>query len=376
MSFISQSYDKLCNLIIRPPRFIYRVEELGENSFCFQNIIYQRTDVELSNKRGLKIQASHYHPKNQEEKLPCVIYCHGNCGSRLDAIEPSQCLLSFCTVFSLDFTGSGLSEGQWVSLGHFEKDDLSTAVSYLRSTNKVSTIGLWGRSMGAATSIFYGIEDPSIAGMVLDSCYSSLSKVSLELVEKVQSRIPKVFVNIGLKLVRNSIKNKANFDINLLEPIKLAQNCFIPALFVHGISDNFISPYHSQRLYEKYSGDKNLILLEGDHNSARPSFFYDSVAIFFHNTLLQKSGHEESTPQIDNWPCLNQKNYHKTYNPFFSIELGELETEENRELQEAISESLRITENKKDSIEAETADHDLPSLTIAKNKKKRTITKI
>lgn len=38
-------------------------------------------------------------------------------------------------------------------------------------------------------------------------------------------------------------------------------------------------------MYEKYSGDKNLIRVEGDHNSDRPFFMMDSVAIFFHNVL-------------------------------------------------------------------------------------------
>lgn len=43
--------------------------------------------------------------------------------------------------------------------------------------------------------------------------------------------------------------------------------------------------HHSQALHDAYAGDKNIVLFEGDHNSRRPSFFYNSVAIFFHNTL-------------------------------------------------------------------------------------------
>ena len=33
----------------------------------------------------------------------------------------------------------------------------------------MTKIGLWGRSMGAATSLFYGQKDPSVAALVLDS---------------------------------------------------------------------------------------------------------------------------------------------------------------------------------------------------------------
>lgn len=44
--------------------------------------------------------------------------------------------------------GCGLSEGEYISLGYYEKDDLSVVIKYLRESGKVSTIGLWGRSMG------------------------------------------------------------------------------------------------------------------------------------------------------------------------------------------------------------------------------------
>jgi hypothetical protein len=38
--------------------------------------------------------------------------------------------------------------------------------------------------------------------------------------------------------------------------------------------------------HEKYAGEKNLITFEGDHNSVRPDFFYDSAYLFFRNVLL------------------------------------------------------------------------------------------
>lgn len=32
-------------------------------------------------------------------------------------------------------------------------------------------------------------------------------------------------------------------------------------------------------------GDKNIIKFDGDHNSPRPQFYFDSITIFFHNVL-------------------------------------------------------------------------------------------
>ena len=51
--------------------------------------------------------------------------------------------------------GSGLSQGQWVTLGCREVEDLEVAVAYLRGSGRVTTIALWGRSMGAVTSLLY-----------------------------------------------------------------------------------------------------------------------------------------------------------------------------------------------------------------------------
>lgn len=62
--------------------------------------------------------------------------------------------------------GSGLSDGEWVTLGAREVDDVGVAVGHLRSTGLTSAIGLWGRSMGAVTALLYAHRDPSMAGVV------------------------------------------------------------------------------------------------------------------------------------------------------------------------------------------------------------------
>jgi len=59
------------------------------------------------------------------------------------------------TVFCFDFSGCGKSEGEYISLGYYEKEDLKVVIEHLRKSKKVSTIGLWGRSMGAVTSLMH-----------------------------------------------------------------------------------------------------------------------------------------------------------------------------------------------------------------------------
>ena len=145
-----------------------------------------------------------------------MIYLHGNSSARVEALpQLAPCLSIGASVFAFDFAGSGQSEGEWVSLGHWERDDLATVIEHLssptrrvlwlkharvcvrsvarasrrrllrnrrrrRSRESVSTIGLWGRSMGAVTALLHTARDPSIAAMVCDSAFADLEQLVLQ----------------------------------------------------------------------------------------------------------------------------------------------------------------------------------------------------
>lgn len=289
-STVTEQYAELWKAVIRPPRDNYAIKDLGPTVFSIENRTYQRTDLCLTNPRGMSLACSHFEPVPCErvaEKLPCVVYLHGNCSSRLEAVSALPVLLPFhITVFCFDFAGSGLSDGEYISLGYYERDDLLVAVNYLRESSRVTCIGLWGRSMGAATALMHADRDPSIAGLVLDSPFSDLKVLCEELVDiYTNNRIPRWVTSIALNMVRSSIKTQAGFDIMDLVPLDHVHNAFTPALFAAAYGDNFIKPHHAKALHEAYAGDKNFIMVEGDHNSARSKFFMDSVAIFFFNTL-------------------------------------------------------------------------------------------
>jgi alpha/beta superfamily hydrolase len=70
-----------------------------------------------------------------------------------------SCLPLKISVFTFDFSGSGLSEGEHVSLGYYERDDIKCVVNWLRNTGLVTNICLFGRSMGAASALRYARHD-------------------------------------------------------------------------------------------------------------------------------------------------------------------------------------------------------------------------
>ena len=187
-------------------------------------------DLGLGRVQGLLQRCIHRHPPT-----PCAPH----------SLLPARLLLQ----------GSGLSEGGYVTLGALEVDDLAAVVQYLREEGRphliasarvaggrqagrqagrrtrhlprphicqlhahrpamvchlrgpprsilpvgsTSTVGLWGRSMGAVTALLYSQQDPSVAGMVLDSPFSRLVDLMLELASDQQLRIPKPLLKASI----------------------------------------------------------------------------------------------------------------------------------------------------------------------------------
>lgn len=298
MNRISDTYAMFWKMIIRPPRADYSITDLGPRRFYVLDRPYKREDLRLQNVRGQRLVCSHFQPCDRgEEKLPCVVYVHGNCSSRLEALPSLRSLLPRdITVFCLDLSGSGWSDGEYISLGHFEQQDLRVVVQHLWCSGTVSAIGFWGRSMGAVTAILRAAEDTNIAACVLDSPFSNLETVAEELVANRRIQLPSFLTYLALQMVRGEVQNRADFDIVDLSPIKKAPFIRTEALFAVATDDTFVLPRHSEDLSRAWGGNSSLVYFEGGHNTCRPWWFLEEAASF-----LSKRLHAAATrppPQI------------------------------------------------------------------------------
>jgi len=278
-------FNGAVDLIIRPPRS----DGYSQSDLLFGNVKIRgedvaRDDFVLKNDRGLSLHCSFWHfvrPDGGNQRAPCVVYCHGNSGCRMEAQSSNlayMLLYNGCSVCTFDFAGSGHSDGEYISLGWWERDDLKTVLAYLRSIETVTKIGLWGRSMGAATCLMHGPRDPSIAALVLDSPFASLTDLCHELVAMKGSKwVPSWVVNSALTSVAERIKEKVDVDIADLEPQEYGARCTMPALFGTARGDDFVVPKHSRVMYEEYGGAiKEIVEFNGNHRSQRPLDFIEA----------------------------------------------------------------------------------------------------
>eukprot|EP00466_Bigelowiella_natans_P020845 jgi/Bigna1/87133/estExt_fgenesh1_pg.C_170040 len=146
------------------------------------NITIERRDFHVRNRRNYSLECTLYIPfttdakakkaaaqkvasKDKEVRKDVILYCHGASGGRLDGLTDAweiamQHRIALCT---FDFSGCGLSQGDTVTLGFFEEDDIRTVIRALATSFKYSHITLWGRSMGAVAAVrlmSHGTEIP------------------------------------------------------------------------------------------------------------------------------------------------------------------------------------------------------------------------
>jgi len=279
------TYETLWKAIIRPPRDEYLEEELGSPIFKIDKRKYIRKDFELLDFQGYLLKVSMIEPDPKERPqdiMPCVIYLHANASSRIEGLHVRRFLLrrniNLCI---FDFQGSGLSEGEFISLGYHEKNQVKNIVDFVEKYPGVGKIGLWGRSMGAATTLIYAGMDKRIKAVVTDSPFEDFRKLAKEMVLS-QIKLPGFLVEGAISIIGKSVKNRNGMDINEIKAIDSVKKCEQPIIFIHARDDELVPYHHSEDLIKNYKG-KNKILrsVNGGHNGRRPTSLMDEVGNFF-----------------------------------------------------------------------------------------------
>ena len=286
---IEISYEALWKAIIRPPRDEYTDDELGMTGFNCYGRSYIRKDYTLLATQGNLLQCSFIEPTPENrpsEIMPVVIYLHGNSSSRVEGIRNVNDLLkNNINLFTFDFAGCGRSEGKYISLGYHEKRDLKIIVDFIYKLPGVGNIGIWGRSMGAATGLIYAHTDDRIRCLCLDSPFSSFKKLAKELCKR-QINLPDVIVETALSFIKKTIIDKNGMDITQLNPIDDAKETTIPVFFVHAMKDDLIALEHTVELYEICpSKEKALYVCEGNHNTLRQVMVIEKISNYFYKYL-------------------------------------------------------------------------------------------
>lgn len=221
---LGATFEGLVEMLIRPSRAEYRLADLGPTQVLVDGACrMKREDWTIVNGRGLRLHGSWW-KRDDDERAPSsvVVYLHANSSSRVEALRAgvlraAMCCGDGCEVVAFDFAGSGWSEGEYVTLGCFERYDVVDVVSFVVESCQrrpgfscKPRIVLWGRSMGASTAILYSALNGSVRphGLVLDSPFASVRAIVEDLVTRGTYKLPKAAGRFILARLRKTCKDR------------------------------------------------------------------------------------------------------------------------------------------------------------------------
>ena len=186
-----------------------------------------------------------------------VIALHGHRGARHHCVGIGAALWRRgYNVLLFDHRGRGSSEGESISLGHFETVDTFAAVTYALSRAPNVPVGLMGYSMGGAVALMCAARDGRVVAVVAASPFASERELVRSLLRKQIGLLNGSIATLSERLLPY---NPAD-----VEPIKVVAKIAPRAvLFIHGMLDGTCDPKDSVRLYEAAGEPKELWLLEG-----------------------------------------------------------------------------------------------------------------
>ncbi len=130
-------------------------------------------DVRIAGPRGAL--AAWYLPARNGCMLICLHGIHDHRGQWLEQVSRLHERSGYGALL-LDFPGHGDSEGDMVTYGVFERDDVAAAVDWLRARDDVDMrgLGVMGYSLGAITATLAAASIPELRALVIESGFADL----------------------------------------------------------------------------------------------------------------------------------------------------------------------------------------------------------
>src|SRR6185369_14465716 len=156
-------------------------------------------------------------------------------------------------VLAFDFRGHGESGGDRVSIGALEPRDVSGALAFLK-TRGITSAGVIGFSMGAATALNAAAEHPELRAVVADSAFADFDElISTELPR--EGNVPNVF-DPGIEFMAWTMYG---MDMGNNKPARsLARLGDRPVFLIHGTADVYVPMHHQDELQKAGAANPNL----------------------------------------------------------------------------------------------------------------------
>ncbi len=189
-----------------------------------------------------------------------VVISHGYTSCRYGSLKYMHMFRDYgfnCIIY--DDRRHGVNKRVPCTMGVLESQDLCAVIDavYARFGPDIK-LGLHGESMGSGMQIMALQYKPKVDFIVNDCGYAVLLDVEKKALRE-WFHLPGWLV-YGADVAAKILYGYAFTDVN---PIECLEDNTIPICFIHGAEDDFITPDHSRRMFEKTKGYKEIHLFPG-----------------------------------------------------------------------------------------------------------------
>jgi len=205
-----------------------------------------------------KIFYNHY----QASKPAVIVIAHGFFNSKDSVLIKRLAgeLGKDFDIITFDFRGHGKSKGRfyWTAKEHL---DLEAILNF--ASSDYERIALIGFSLGAASSIITLSRLNMVNSFIAISSPSELRKIDYQFWNlDIENDI---LYNLGEGRYGKGVR-PGPFWLKKHKPITLISRVKTPVFYIHGDADWVIKPWHSKRLYEKTTSEKDIAIIKnGPH---------------------------------------------------------------------------------------------------------------
>ena len=220
----------------------------AEIGLAYENVKFKSKDGTLL--KGWYIQ--HY------TNSPTIIFVHGRGYSKMNGLDYSNSLYDAgfnLLLFDMRNSGESKSKDSFNTMGFYEQEDVIAAVDFLENEFKITKIGVFGFSMGAASGILAMSHDKRIACGIFEGSYTSCYEILLYRSKfETYSFLLKLFpISVKLFEKRTKVIVENISPLNAISKISPR-----PVFLIHGINDKTVPIDHAIKLYEAAGEPKEL----------------------------------------------------------------------------------------------------------------------
>jgi hypothetical protein len=196
-----------------------------------------------------------------------VILLHGVASNRAGMLGPADMLLRHgYSVLLPDARAQGMSGGDLATYGFLEAVDLLQWFNWLAQKQSSHCIDAIGESMGAAQLLSSLKTDRGFCAVAAESSFASFREASNVRIGEWFGAGPWLGRTLLRPLVESGIlyaRWRYGVDLAQVDPAQAVAASSVPVLLIHGLADNNMPPYNSERILAASQGHHaNVILWE------------------------------------------------------------------------------------------------------------------